>query len=197
MKASSFFTKEQQEQILASIKEAEKETSGEIRVHIETSFRGEILDRAAWIFRKLGMHKTAQRNGVLFYLAVKDRRFAIIGDAGLHAKVPEGFWDSVSDLLQKYFKEGKFTEGLSEGILLAVWIDCFGHGHRIVPETEIINTVRAFRDSKKRFPVIPFNTGGKKVFTIKFHCTCIKRSMNANPFHEVGICPGIQIVLPG
>jgi uncharacterized membrane protein len=119
MKASSFFTKEQQARILASVKEAEKETSGEIRVHIETSFNGDILDRAAWIFGKLGMHKTAERNGVLFYLAVKDRRFAIIGDAGIHAKVPEGFWDSISDLLQKNFKEGKFTEGLSEGILLA------------------------------------------------------------------------------
>ena len=93
MKASSFFTKEQQAQILASVKEAEMETSGEIRVHIETSFKGDVLDRAAWVFKKLGMHKTAERNGVLFYLAVKDRKFAIIGDAGINAKVPAGFWD--------------------------------------------------------------------------------------------------------
>ena len=91
MKASSFFTKEQQAQILASVKEAEKATSGEIRVHIETSFTGDVLDRAAWIFGKLGMHKTAARNGVLFYLAVSDRKFAIIGDAGINAKVPAGF----------------------------------------------------------------------------------------------------------
>jgi uncharacterized membrane protein len=119
MKASSFFTKEQQNLILASVKEAEKETSGEIRVHIETSFEGEVLDRAAWIFKKLGMHKTAERNGVLFYLAVSNRKFAIIGDAGINAKVPEGFWYEISTVLQKNFKEGKFTEGLSEGILLA------------------------------------------------------------------------------
>ena len=119
MKASSFFTKEQQAQILASVKEAEKETSGEIRVHIETSFTGDVLDRAAWVFKKLGMHKTAERNGVLFYLAVSDRKFAIIGDAGINAKVPAGFWDEISELLKKNFKEGKFTEGLSEGILLA------------------------------------------------------------------------------
>jgi uncharacterized membrane protein len=119
MKASSFFTKEQQAQILASVKEAEMETSGEIRVHIESTLEGDVLDRAAWIFKKLGMHKTADRNGVLFYLAVKDRKFAIIGDAGINAKVPAGFWNDISELLQKNFKENKFTEGLSEGILLA------------------------------------------------------------------------------
>jgi uncharacterized membrane protein len=119
MKASSFFTEEQQAQILASVREAEKETSGEIRVHIETSFTGDVLDRAAWVFKKLGMHKTAERNGVLFYLAVSDRKFAIIGDAGINAKVIAGFWNDISDLLMKQFKEGKFTEGLSEGIQLA------------------------------------------------------------------------------
>ena len=119
MKASSFFSKEQQAQILASVREAEKETSGEIRVHIETYLTGDVLDRAAWIFKKLGMHKTAERNGVLFYLAVRDRKFAIIGDAGINAKVSDGFWDEISLLLQKNFKESKFTEGLSEGIVLA------------------------------------------------------------------------------
>lgn len=119
MKASAFFTKEQQAQILSAVKEAENASSGEIRVHIETSCKGEVLDRAAWIFRKLGMQKTAERNGVLFYLAVKDKKFAIIGDGGINAKVPEGFWDNVKDLLQKNFREGKFTEGLSEGIILA------------------------------------------------------------------------------
>jgi uncharacterized membrane protein len=119
MKASSFFSKEQQAQILAAVKEAEMETSGEVRVHIESSLRDDVLDRAAWLFKKLGMDKTAERNGVLFYLAVNDRKFAIIGDAGINAKVPPGFWDDISELLKTNFKEGKFTEGLSEGILLA------------------------------------------------------------------------------
>jgi uncharacterized membrane protein len=119
MKASSFFSKEQQAQILASVKEAEKETSGEIRVHIETSFTGDVLDRAAWVFKKLDMHKTNDRNGVLFYLAVNDRKFAIIGDAGINSKVPAGFWNQISELLVKNFKEEKFTEGLTEGIILA------------------------------------------------------------------------------
>jgi uncharacterized membrane protein len=119
MKASSFFTKEQQTHILASVKEAENETSGEIRVHIETYCTGDVLDRAAWIFKKLGMHKTVERNGVLFYLAVRNRKFAIIGDAGINAKVPDGFWDKAKELLEKHFKEEKFTEGLIKGILLA------------------------------------------------------------------------------
>ncbi len=119
MNASSFFTAGEQSRLLASINEAEKETSGEIRIHIDTTCKEEVLDRAAWMFKKLGMEKTADRNGVLFYLAVKDRKYAILGDAGINAKVPEGFWDCISELLARNFKEGKFTEGLSEGILLA------------------------------------------------------------------------------
>jgi uncharacterized membrane protein len=119
MKASSFFSEEQQAKILASVREAEEATSGEIRVHIETSFKGDVLDRAAWVFGKLGMHKTALRNGVLFYLAVEDRKFAVIGDAGINAKVPVDFWDTTKELMLKNFKEGKFTEGLSEGIIIA------------------------------------------------------------------------------
>jgi uncharacterized membrane protein len=119
MNASSFFTKEQQSQIVAAIREAENATSGEVRVHIEASCPGDVLDRAAWIFKKLGMYKTKERNGVLFYLAVGDKKFAVIGDGGINAKVPEGFWDDVKELLRKNFLEGKFTEGLSEGIILA------------------------------------------------------------------------------
>jgi len=119
MKASSFFTKDQQAKILASVKEAELATSGEVKIHIETFCPEDVLDRATWVFRKLRMHNTAERNGVLFYLAVSDRKYAIIGDAGINAKVPEGFWDEVSEVLRKNFQEGRFTEGLSEGIVLA------------------------------------------------------------------------------
>jgi uncharacterized membrane protein len=119
MKASKFFTREQQADILAAVKVAEENTSGEIRVHIETQCPEDVLDRAAWIFDKLGMKKTAQRNGVLFYLAVGDKKFAVIGDAGINAKVPEGFWNDVKELMQAKFRDGKFTDGLKEGILLA------------------------------------------------------------------------------
>jgi uncharacterized membrane protein len=119
MKASSFFSKEQQAQILASVRQAEKATSGEIRVHIESTAKADVLDRAAWLFNKLGMSKTSERNGVLFYLAVNDRKFAIIGDAGINSKVPAGFWNEISELLSNNFKEGRFTEGLSQGIIMA------------------------------------------------------------------------------
>jgi uncharacterized membrane protein len=119
MKASSFFTDGQQDQLLASISEAEKETSGEIRIHIEKTCDEDVLDRAAWIFNKLGMEKTDEKNGVLFYLAVEDRKFAVLGDSGINSKVPTGFWDCIKAVLSSNFREGKFTEGLSEGILLA------------------------------------------------------------------------------
>ena len=119
MKASSFFTKEQQAQILSSVREAETATSGEIRVHIETTCPEDVLDKASWVFSKLGMHKTAERNGVLFYLAVNDRKFAIIGDTGINAQVPKDFWNEISELLKKNFRESRFIEGLSEGILMA------------------------------------------------------------------------------
>lgn len=117
-KAKDFFTKEQREDIRQAVLNAELDTSGEIRVHIETSCKGEVLDRAAFLFDKMGMHKTAKRNGVLFYLAVKHRRFAVLGDKGINSVVPEDFWDDVKHLLLNHFREEKFTEGLIEGISL-------------------------------------------------------------------------------
>lgn len=119
VKASTFLTREQQLQIRYAIKEAEGETSGEIRVHIETSLTGNVLDRAAWIFNRIGMHATDERNGVLFYLAVRNKEFAIIGDGGINAKVPENFWDKAKAIIHKHFSQGKYTEGLIEGILMA------------------------------------------------------------------------------
>lgn len=119
MKASSFFTKEQQAHILDAIKEAEKETSGEIRIHIETRLSGDVLDRASWIFKKIGMNRTEERNGVLFYLAIRNRKFAIIGDTGINARVPEGFWDKIKNIMESDFKEKRFSDGLAKGILMA------------------------------------------------------------------------------
>ena len=119
MKASIFFTREQQEAIVRAIGEAEHATSGEIRVHVETSCKADVLDEAAWLFRKLGMHRTADRNGVLIYLAIKERRYAIIGDTGINAVVPPGFWDQIRDHMNQRFSENLFTEGLAEGIIMA------------------------------------------------------------------------------
>jgi uncharacterized membrane protein len=116
MKASDFFTGKQKHEIVEAIKMAEHETSGEIRVHIELKCKGEVLDRAATIFANLNMHKTKLRNGVLFFLAVEDKKFAIIGDIGINKVVPDSFWDNVKELLKENFKQGKFAEGLVAGI---------------------------------------------------------------------------------
>jgi uncharacterized membrane protein len=116
--AKDFFTKEQREDIRQAILNAELDTSGEIRVHIETTCPGDVMDRAALIFDRMGMHKTEKRNGVLFYLAVKNRRFAVIGDKAINAVVPETFWDDLKNLLLNHFREEKFTDGLIEGISL-------------------------------------------------------------------------------
>lgn len=112
-------TEEEKESIVAAIQEAEKNTSGEIRVHLENHCREEVLDRASEVFATLKMHKTDLRNGVLIYLAIKDHKFAILGDSGINQKVPEHFWEDIRDFMVSRFKEGKYAEGLSEGILMA------------------------------------------------------------------------------
>ncbi len=114
--SKSFFSKEDQALILSAIKEAEINTSGEIRVHIESKCKYDVLDRAADVFKQLKMHETALRNGVLFYLATEDRQFAIIGDVGINSKVEDTFWDEIKDDMLSKFKAGAFKEGLSEGI---------------------------------------------------------------------------------
>jgi uncharacterized membrane protein len=114
--AKNFFTPGQQAMITQAISEAERRTSGEIRVHIENNLRGDVLDRAAFLFRHLGMAGTEQRNGVLIYLAVKSRQFAIIGDKGIHKVVPEDFWESLKHKMLKDFAENRFTEGLVAAI---------------------------------------------------------------------------------
>ena len=116
---SNFFTKEQKTAIVEAIGKAEQNTSGEIRVHIDKSCKEDALDQAAYIFKKLNMHKTEQRNGVLIYLALDDRKFAIIGDAGINSKVPADFWDKVKDEMLGHFKLGEFAEGLTTGIHMA------------------------------------------------------------------------------
>ena len=102
--------------IKQAVADAELDTSGEIRVHIERRCNGDVLDRGAYLFEKLGMHKTDKRNGVLFYLAIDDHKFAILGDAGINTVTPEDFWDVIKDKMQDEFIEGRFTEALAWGI---------------------------------------------------------------------------------
>jgi len=119
MSVYNYFTEQDKLQITNAIRVAENNTSGEIRVHIEKHCKGDVLDRAAYIFDKLEMQKTKLRNGVLFYLAVEDRKFAILGDAGINRKVPENFWKEIKENAIALFKEGQYAEGLSNGIIKA------------------------------------------------------------------------------
>jgi uncharacterized membrane protein len=114
--AKNFFSKAQQEDIRQAIMNAELDTSGEIRVHIESTCTGDALDRALVVFHKLGMEKTISRNGVLIYLAVKNRKFAIMGDTAIHKVVTENYWDSIKNKMLNHFRENRFTEGLVEAI---------------------------------------------------------------------------------
>ncbi len=119
MSIHKYFTEENKLQITNAIRVAENNTSGEIRVHIEKHCKSDVLDRAAYIFDKLEMQKTQLRNGVLFYLAVEDRKFAILGDAGINEKVPDNFWEEIKEDVIESFKENRFAEGLSNGIIKA------------------------------------------------------------------------------
>ncbi|MBL6963680.1 MAG: TPM domain-containing protein [Bacteroidetes bacterium] len=115
----TFFTAEEKLVIRSAIEQAEKMTSGEIRVHIDNRCAGDVLNRASQLFSSLHMHKTELRNGILFYLAVKDRKFAILGDAGINKLVPDGFWEEIKNEMMDNFKRGQFTTGLESGILKA------------------------------------------------------------------------------
>jgi uncharacterized membrane protein len=119
MHPSKFLTSEEKDRITAAIADAERNTSGEIRVHLERRCKEDVLDHAAYLFKQLNMHQTQKRNGVLIYLAVDDRTFAILGDAGINAVTPEDFWDSVKERMQEDFREARFGEGLVSGIRMA------------------------------------------------------------------------------
>ncbi|HSH65999.1 MAG TPA: TPM domain-containing protein [Bacteroidia bacterium] len=119
MEAKDFFTEEQKQRIQQAIVGAELNTSGEIRVHIDKACKVHVLDQAANVFHQLKMDATALRNGILFYLAIEDRKFAILGDKGINEKVPADFWDQIKETMLDYFKKQQFTEGLSKGIEMA------------------------------------------------------------------------------
>jgi uncharacterized membrane protein len=114
--AKEFFTPQDQEDIKLAVMNAELDTSGEIRVHVENVCQGDVLDRAAFVFKNLDMHKTELRNGVLIYLAVKNRKFAIIGDTGINKVVPPNFWDDVKQEMLTRFRNNEFKRGLCEAI---------------------------------------------------------------------------------
>lgn len=115
--APDLFSATDRDLLKATIGDAEQLTSGEVRVYIEDECRGDVMDHAAFIFEELQMHKTELRNGVLIYLATKDKKFAIIGDAGIHAKVGDDFWKEIKEKMLVQFKQEKFVEGLKVAIM--------------------------------------------------------------------------------
>lgn len=118
MKARQFLTKEEQKLVVSAIVNAEKATSGEIRVHIETSCKDDPKIHALRTFHKLGMTHTAARNAVLVYVASDSRRIAVIGDKGINDIVPYGFWNDVVGVMGESFALGQFALGLERGISL-------------------------------------------------------------------------------
>lgn len=114
--AKHFFTTAEQNGIIEAIKQAELNTSGEIRLHIEAHCKTDAYERARQVFEQLGMHATDQKNGVLFYVAYEDHKLAILGDKGIHEKVTQQFWEEEKELLRSYFKQNKYAEGLSIAI---------------------------------------------------------------------------------
>lgn len=109
-------TAQEQTLMAQAISAAEKNTSGELRVHMEKVCTQDPVQRAIAVFEKLGMHQTAARNGVLIYVATESAQLAIIGDKGINELVPENFWDSTRDLMITHFKTGQITEGLCAAI---------------------------------------------------------------------------------
>ncbi len=118
-KVEDFLTKEEEQAIVEAIRMAEKETSGEIRVHIEKTTSKAPYDRALEVFHELGMDATELKNGVLIYLAVKDHKFVICGDKGINDLVPKDFWDCTKEVMTTQFKTKNFKQGLIDGITRA------------------------------------------------------------------------------
>lgn len=129
MSATKFiFDEAQERQIIEAIRAAEQRTSGEIRLHVEPHCHDEKqadaadkdpFERALEVFAELGMHQTKLQNGVLFYLAYESHKFAIVADAGINARVEEGFWEDIKEKMIPYFKNSNFVEGLALGIRAA------------------------------------------------------------------------------
>jgi len=112
----NFFSSREKSHIIKCIKEAEKETSGEIRVHIVKKVKGDILHDASRTFERIGMTKTHLRNGVLIFFSIKNRKFAILGDSGIHEKMGDECWKEISAKMEKHFRNDDFAGGIEYGI---------------------------------------------------------------------------------
>lgn len=111
-------TPEQEERLIKAIQLAELQTSGEVRVHVEKTCKGDALDACKKQFAKLNMHQTKDRNGILFYLAINSKSFAVWGDEGIHQKVSDEFWKSITDCAIGYFKQDQLITGIEKAVEL-------------------------------------------------------------------------------
>lgn len=118
-KVEEFLTPDEEKQVVEAIRTAEKNTSGEIRVHIEKTSKLDVYERALEVFHMLKMDNTKLQNGVLIYVAVEDRNFVIFGDEGINNVIDDDFWESTKNIMQGHFKRGHFKQGLVDGILKA------------------------------------------------------------------------------
>lgn len=118
-RVEEFLTAQEEQEIVDAILEAEKNTSGEIRVHIESHTRLNHDERAKEVFHTLKMDNTREENGVLIYIAVNDKKFAIYGDRGIDRAVSDNFWETSKNTIQEQFVKGNFKQGIVEGILKA------------------------------------------------------------------------------
>lgn len=118
-RVEEFLSTIEEQEVVEAIRLAEKNTSGEIRVHIENTFKDDIENRALEVFSILKMHNTKLQNGVLIYVAVQNRAFAIYGDKGIHEVVAANFWNETKTTIANHFKSGHFKQGLVDGILHA------------------------------------------------------------------------------
>ena len=102
--------------VAAAIAEAEAATSGEIRVHLDARCPGEALARAALVFERLGMHRTAARHGVLIYVSIEDHKLAVLGDRGIHERVGQAYWDGLLETALAHFRRQRFRDGLVHAV---------------------------------------------------------------------------------
>ncbi|MCB0636444.1 MAG: TPM domain-containing protein [Lewinella sp.] len=112
----AFFSPEDEQKIIAAIQDAERQTSGEIRVHLEDAPKHPTMEVAKRVFQRLGMHRTKARNGVLILIAPERRELAILGDQGINEVVPPDFWESEKDLMLSHFARGEYADGVAAAI---------------------------------------------------------------------------------
>ena len=108
----SLLRAEDHERIVEAIADAEKKTSGQIRVHLHHRSVRDPIEAGKKVFEKLGMTATAEKNGVLIFVAPRSKNFAILGDSGIHEKCGEGFWREAAAAMADHFGRGDFAGGI-------------------------------------------------------------------------------------